>query len=104
MKKSGAYAVKGATVTCPAASTAACTLTVSPLKGKKSLGPSQVKVNAGATAQIGGRLSKKALKQLKAAGTKVSISVLVAVPGGDPAAGSVAATMVPPKAKKRPGK
>ena len=100
MKKSGAYALKGASVSCPAESTGPCSVTLSALLKKKKLGATKLAVPAGKSVKLAGKLTKKGLKSLKPKGTKATLSVLAAVPGGDEASGSVAATLLPPKKKK----
>ena len=102
VKRSGAYAVKGASVSCPTESAGACVLTLAGLEEKDEAGlHASIKIAAGKTASLAGKLTKKGLKQLKPKGTKTILSVDVTVPDGDSASGSLTAILVPPKKKPR---
>jgi hypothetical protein len=109
IKKNGAFSVKSARIGCPAASQGPCTAAVgvtgtlaSKSKGRASrakalsLGSSTIKVQAGRTASVTGRLSKKGARRVEAAKRlKGKISVSVKVPGGETTAGSIRTTLVP---------
>ncbi|HZO05198.1 MAG TPA: hypothetical protein VFB52_02350, partial [Solirubrobacterales bacterium] len=88
-------------LTCPAASTAPCTVAVKVKGAKKpkaALGSSQLKVAPGKTVSLTGKLSKAGLKKLLAAGQlQAKIAVTGKVPGGETTLGTLAAKLVPKK-------
>ena len=95
----------GATATCPAAATAACSATASATAkvGKKTLtlGKSTASVATGQSSTVSIKVARKALKSWRKAGKlKVTVTVTLTVPGGDPVVVARTIKLKPPKPAK----
>ena len=116
--KDGSYAVKTATIGCPAASSGPCAaeIVVSAAAAKKKgskasakktlgLGSSRLSIAAGKSAAVAGKLSKGGLRTLtRLRRLKATFAVAASAPGGKRSAGSFPVTLLaPPKPKHRAG-
>jgi hypothetical protein len=95
----------GAKATCPTAASAACTASAAATAkvGKKTLtlGKSTASVATGQSSTVSIKVSKKALKSWRKAGKlKVTVTVTLTVPGGDPVTVTRTIKLKPPKPAK----
>jgi hypothetical protein len=87
----GRFKLKPAKATCPADASAPCEVKVV----VKGLGSAVSSLPPGKTAAVSGKVSKAGLKRLrKAKQAKARLAISVTVPGGDPAAATLAVTLL----------